>query len=415
VQDMTHDDIKIYVADKLERNRSMQELIGEDPEGALGLIEEVVNKADGVFLWVVLVVKSLTSGLCNGDGIVHLRRRLEAIPSDLETLHSHMMKSIDPFDVEEASQMIQIFRASGHDLDLATLERTLRGTDCQTVLKMELAAGQGADSGPAKYKETLKRMNARLNSRCKGLLEALKADPTAGSEVDLDSETALKENTNLSNSQNKKKRKSEETHDLAPAPQRIKHRGTSGFYHSERAALDVSHTTAPIMRGNRNMNNPPYSRSFSFREEADKQPEMLKIFYLHRTVRDYLEKPKVWERLVGQTKPTGFDPYAALLMGYITELKAMNLSKKAFSRGVDIGTKVDGLQVPSSEPCISLKRELSRVISSHWWGEEVAYTGRHWSSETLDSGRHDFESEFMMASQGEEEDAEGYRLRKESS
>jgi hypothetical protein len=114
VQDMTYDDIKLYVADNLERNRNTQDLLDEDPEGSSGLIEELVNKADGVFLWVVLVAKSLISGLRNGDDIVHLQRRLRVIPSDIEKLYDHMLKSIDPLDLKEASQIFQIFRRSLH-------------------------------------------------------------------------------------------------------------------------------------------------------------------------------------------------------------------------------------------------------------------------------------------------------------
>jgi hypothetical protein len=51
----------------------MQELLEEDSDNATSLVEEIVEKCAGVFLWVVLVVKSLISGLRNGDGITHLR------------------------------------------------------------------------------------------------------------------------------------------------------------------------------------------------------------------------------------------------------------------------------------------------------------------------------------------------------
>lgn len=50
VQDMTRDDIRLYIIDKLEKNRHMQQLLAEDSENASGLIKEVTEKAVGVFL-----------------------------------------------------------------------------------------------------------------------------------------------------------------------------------------------------------------------------------------------------------------------------------------------------------------------------------------------------------------------------
>jgi hypothetical protein len=46
----------------------------------------------------------MLSGLRNGDGISHLRRRLASLPSDLENLYTHMLNNIDPVYKEEASQ-----------------------------------------------------------------------------------------------------------------------------------------------------------------------------------------------------------------------------------------------------------------------------------------------------------------------
>lgn len=103
LQDLTYDDIKIYVSDHLVRNNHMQQLSREEPEASSRLIEEVVQKAGGVFLWVTLVVRSLLNGLRNGDGMFHLLRRLAILPSDLEKLYEHMLKSIDPLYMEEAS------------------------------------------------------------------------------------------------------------------------------------------------------------------------------------------------------------------------------------------------------------------------------------------------------------------------
>jgi hypothetical protein len=48
-------------------------LLQENPKDGDWLITEIVQRATGVFLWVILVVKSLIHGLRCGDGIQHLQ------------------------------------------------------------------------------------------------------------------------------------------------------------------------------------------------------------------------------------------------------------------------------------------------------------------------------------------------------
>ncbi|KAL9078934.1 MAG: hypothetical protein Q9157_002158 [Trypethelium eluteriae] len=53
-----------------------------DPE-CDSLITEIVDKAQGVFVWVFLVTRSLMRGLTNGDSINTLRMRLKTFPPEL--------------------------------------------------------------------------------------------------------------------------------------------------------------------------------------------------------------------------------------------------------------------------------------------------------------------------------------------
>jgi hypothetical protein len=62
LQDLTFNDIKQYVDDKVSNHRRMNQLRCSDHGNAEALVDEVVKKASGVFLWVVLVVDSLLGG-----------------------------------------------------------------------------------------------------------------------------------------------------------------------------------------------------------------------------------------------------------------------------------------------------------------------------------------------------------------
>jgi hypothetical protein len=49
---------------------------------ATQLIEDIVDKAEGVFLWVTFL-KSLLNGLMNTDGISKLQKTLDCLAPDL--------------------------------------------------------------------------------------------------------------------------------------------------------------------------------------------------------------------------------------------------------------------------------------------------------------------------------------------
>lgn len=76
-------------------------------------MQEIVERAQGVFLWVNLVVKSLLSGLGNRDDIADLQRRLRLLPTELEDLYEKMLfRRADEFYDEKASQTFHIVQAA---------------------------------------------------------------------------------------------------------------------------------------------------------------------------------------------------------------------------------------------------------------------------------------------------------------
>lgn len=96
VQDLTSADIRRYVKDKLCPEKPAYEwLEGHDLAKADVLANEICRRAQGVFLWVFLVTRSLLRGLANGDSFADLQSRLEELPTDLEAYFSHMLDTID--------------------------------------------------------------------------------------------------------------------------------------------------------------------------------------------------------------------------------------------------------------------------------------------------------------------------------
>jgi hypothetical protein len=76
-------DINAYIDDVFAHDENFQDLEDKETRGK-ALVDEIVAAANGVFLWVVLVVRSFQEGLREGDSIKRLQDRLRHLPKNLE-------------------------------------------------------------------------------------------------------------------------------------------------------------------------------------------------------------------------------------------------------------------------------------------------------------------------------------------
>ena len=74
MEDLTMHDIHLFASERVGENSMFAQLRQFDEKGALSLIEDVTEKASGVFLWVQLVVKSLLDGLRDATRWLTCRR-----------------------------------------------------------------------------------------------------------------------------------------------------------------------------------------------------------------------------------------------------------------------------------------------------------------------------------------------------
>jgi hypothetical protein len=112
LQNLTHHDITHHVSDKFERNNEYRQLAHREPDMARNLVHEVIYKADGVFLWVKLVVSSLLNGIRNRDEMSDLWERLRLLPGELKPLYVRLLELIEPIYLPWVSKAFQIIRAT---------------------------------------------------------------------------------------------------------------------------------------------------------------------------------------------------------------------------------------------------------------------------------------------------------------
>ncbi|KAL9043644.1 MAG: hypothetical protein Q9214_003176, partial [Letrouitia sp. 1 TL-2023] len=166
LEDLTRNDINNFVRSSLEENMRFRALSARDSRSH-DLVQETVEKAQSVFLWVVLVVKSLLTGLRNADRVSDLQRRLREFPATLEEYFHHMLASIDPFYRKQTAQAFKVALGADKPLYLLTYS-FLDEEDIDSILE--------APANQLNMESILIRqddMRRRLNGRCKGLLEVI--------------------------------------------------------------------------------------------------------------------------------------------------------------------------------------------------------------------------------------------------
>lgn len=162
VEQLTRDDIKNFVAARFDSDPRFVQLRSREMDQ---LVDDIVTKASGVFLWVSLVVSSLITGMGNGDRITDLRKRFDTLPPDLSKLYRKMIQSLDPFYLEHAAQLFALVGASREPMNLL-LASFVDEEDPQFALRMKFKTMSDQD-----IDIRMDAMRRRINSRSRGLLE----------------------------------------------------------------------------------------------------------------------------------------------------------------------------------------------------------------------------------------------------
>ncbi|KAI1483803.1 hypothetical protein F4774DRAFT_425487 [Daldinia eschscholtzii] len=163
IEDLTFNDIKNYVTSRFESDSEFKSLQKRETEFSRSLIEDVVRKASGVFLWVSIVVTSLLEGIKCGDRISDLQRRLSQLPPDLESLYDRILQNLDPFYLEHAAQYFCLMTACEEPPEALLLSFV----DEESDFAFKLPNSRISHEEMEFRVETIRK---RLNSRCKGFI-----------------------------------------------------------------------------------------------------------------------------------------------------------------------------------------------------------------------------------------------------
>ena len=179
LEDLTRGDVTTYIEDKLGKDSLMRKLEAAQHGATKDLVDSISSKASGVFLWVVLVVRSLLSGLQDYDTIPDLRRKLDELPPDLETLYEHMLGNMSHLNRRQGSKLLQL------------VIRNLEIHDQHPMTALQLSFAEDEDYAKAFLSPSCEMsseqlawryeaIEGRLRSRCCGLIEIQKSSESPG-------------------------------------------------------------------------------------------------------------------------------------------------------------------------------------------------------------------------------------------
>jgi hypothetical protein len=117
LEDHSYDNIAYYTHDRIHEGLALCPITQswEDDDQSPALIQEIVTRANGVFLWVVLVVQSVIRGLAEGDPIFMLRHRVQVFPVGLEEFFRCILTRVEAVYKAQTCQALKLAFPCGEE------------------------------------------------------------------------------------------------------------------------------------------------------------------------------------------------------------------------------------------------------------------------------------------------------------
>jgi hypothetical protein len=193
IQTFTTNDIEKLVRQRLEDNALFQNMKGKHESKCEELMGKIIREAEGVFLWVVLLLTQFEESLANGDSIAMLERILKKAPKELDEFFLSILDSIPERYRESASTIMAVAMRVGGillsnqkrepkyekmDLSMAQFPRMVVGlVGCSFLFEAsdrgdlsDLPADFPQYGGEDELEARLKSARSQLKARCRGLL-----------------------------------------------------------------------------------------------------------------------------------------------------------------------------------------------------------------------------------------------------
>ena len=403
LQDLTHSDIQKFVVDRLQGVLQVQSIVTQRPYWLEIFTKRLLERANGVFLWVALAVKDQIHGLENGDNPEQLEERLEVLPDEVEGIYARMLGQIEKVYRKEASILLHM---------------ALHG-ECRSLLDFVLASQDRLEdllssSDPLPEREFIAKSHLarqRIVTTCAGLLEvndkqeseSHEQSNSVSEESPLESEisslepdnTYLSENASLSSEDLSLKL---ENASLEPDNTSLSEDALSS---SEDVSLKSENASLEPDNESDDTSSRPGSESIRFHGEATDR----EVYYLHRrvavnlihrTALDFLRDTASGATFMETSTPSDFHASVSYVKVLLARTRLLGISKEGTTDiMLAIWSAENETGMAQTQLCAVVDNVMSRLdqtcgpwrTNSHWsirWAEE-SWRSLHEDLRSLDS------------------------------
>lgn len=173
IHELTHWDMKSFLLADLRRSQHFIALEEEELHETKAFVTRILEKAQGVFMWIKIVAGCIREALTAGESIQELHELLDNLPdTSLDDLFHRILQELEPRDLERAAKYIGFMKAhdgierSGGSPMRAITVSFADEMDPEVSISLPVKVLQ-----PPELHTRLSRIKRKVNSSCKGLLE----------------------------------------------------------------------------------------------------------------------------------------------------------------------------------------------------------------------------------------------------
>lgn len=168
LHNLTRSDMTKYVLNKLRHMDSN--------EDRMTLAKAMVENAQGIFVWITLVVKRIREQIENDANLDTLTREINSLPRELNDLFEHIVNSLPDSDFKLASRTFSMVMKL-NPTRLSLLSYSFLDEFTKNPLFAFQEDFQRRSLTPQETAQRIECARKRLTGCCKGLLETSKEDP----------------------------------------------------------------------------------------------------------------------------------------------------------------------------------------------------------------------------------------------
>lgn len=169
LEEMNAADIKTFVSKQLSGQEIFKRWTRENQQDSQTLVDTVVTKAAGVFLWVDLVVRSSIRGIKSEDSLKTLQERLTELPDDLNEYFERMLDSVEKVYRPEATKIYQVMlrtRRQPYLMMFAFIEEQNFNFGALNAIE---------PASEMQVEDMIRKTQRRVNARCTDLLDIIES------------------------------------------------------------------------------------------------------------------------------------------------------------------------------------------------------------------------------------------------